>query len=394
MKRQSFQQGTVVRRERKRGPDIWVFIYREHDGRQVPKRIGTVEKYPTKASAEKAAGKLRKGINERREAVFVSDLLDKFEKEIKPPEDENATAEPTVRVVTADSYKSHIKRIREEWGTTRLDVMAKDMMGVEQWVNGLQTLPTKNTKPRQLAKKSRFNFKALLHRLFERAIFWGMLEMQRNPIGLVEVTGKAGRTRPLVSVTPEVYQKLLNDEELPKHARMMIVLAMCLGLRASEILGLRPEEDFDYGSKTLKVQRSMVGKDQDETKTPESMKVIPLNHELAEEIHGYITAKKLINGWMFGNALTGRPYWRGIMQQDYLKPAGKRAGVEGMGWHSFRHAYRANLAELGEAMEVQQRMMRHTDIKTTMGYGDPKFEKQRRAANDRIFEMVAKKRSA
>jgi hypothetical protein len=42
-------------------------------------------------------------------------------------------------------------------------------------------------------------------------------------------------------------------------------------------------------------------------------------------------------------------------------------------------------------MEVQQKMMRHGDIKTTMGYGDPRFEKQRRAANDKIYEMVKRK---
>jgi hypothetical protein len=41
-------------------------------------------------------------------------------------------------------------------------------------------------------------------------------------------------------------------------------------------------------------------------------------------------------------------------------------------------------------MEVQQKMMRHTDIKTTMSYGDPKFEKQRRAANTKIFQMTTR----
>lgn len=63
-------------------------------------------------------------------------------------------------------------------------------------------------------------------------------------------------------------------------------------------------------------------------------------------------------------------------------------GIPGLGWHSFQHTYRANLAEFGEAMEVQQKMMRHTDIKTTMSYGDPKVEKQRRAANEKVFEMT------
>ena len=374
----------MILRERKLGPDVWILRYRDRDGKEIPQRIGTVEKYPTKAAAEKAANKLRKDINERRDAVFVSDLLDRYEKDDLP-----------ARVITADNYRSHIKRIRERWGNVRLDVMAKDMMGIEQWLNSQETIPTKNTPARLLAKKSRFNLKALLHRLFERAIFWGMLEMQRNPIGLVTVKGKSGRTRPLIMVTMEAYNKLLRDPELAPHVRMMVMIAMVLGLRASEILGLR-WDDFnpDAVAPTLTVQRSVVGKHEDDTKTPTSTQVIPIHPELAEAIAQWKAANSHAatgapnHQWMFASAITGRPYWRGILQQDHLEPAGRRAGVPGIGWHSFRHTYRTMLAELGEAMEVQQKMMRHTDIKTTMGYGDPRFDQQRRAANHKIFEIT------
>jgi integrase len=390
MKRQSFQQGSVVRRERKRGPDVWIFYHREN-GKQVPHRIGTVEKYPTKAAAEKAASKIRKDINGQREHVWMRDLLKKYE------EDDLQSG----RHNTAAAYKSHMKRIKERWGDTRLDVMAKDMMGIEQWLNSLQTLPTKKGKRpvRLLAKKSRFNLKALLHRLFERAIFWGLLEMQRNPIGLVTVKGKSGRTRPLVIVPMEAYDKMLKDPELAPHGRMMVILAMALGLRVSEILGLRPSEDFRYETQTLTVQRSVDGKYEDETKTPGSTKEIPIDWELAEEIKAYLertdsNGKRLESpgGWMFGNPVTERPYWRDSLLGDHIEPAAKRAGREGIGWHSFRHTYRTNLDELGEPIQVQQKMMRHSDIKTTMSYGDQKVDKQRRNANNKMFEML--KRSA
>jgi integrase len=40
--------------------------------------------------------------------------------------------------------------------------------------------------------------------------------------------------------------------------------------------------------------------------------------------------------------------------------------------HSFRHSYRAWLDELGTPISVQQRAMRHGDIRITMNvYGDP-----------------------
>ena len=375
MKRQSFQQGSVVRRERKRGPDVWVFYHRDN-GKQVPHRIGTVEKYPTKASAEKAATKIRRDINGQREHVYMRDLLKTYQED-----------DLSVRDVTAASYRSNIKRIRERWGDTRLDVMAKDMMGIEQWLNNLTTMPTTNKPARPLAKKSRTNLKALLHRIFERAIFLGKLEIQRNPISLVEVKGKSGRVRKLVPVTLEAYHKMLADPEFEIHAKTMVMIAFVLGLRASEVLGLR-WDDFDYGSRMLRVQRSVVGKSEDDTKSPESTQDVPLHPEFAELIQGWRDQMKPIEGWFFGNPNTGRPYWRDSLLEDHIEPAGRRAGVPGIGWHSFRHHYRSLMAELGEELEVQQRLMRHSDIRITMSYGDQSMDKRRRGANERIFEVV------
>jgi integrase len=237
------QQGTVTLRRRAKGPDVWVFIYRDGDSQRT-RRIGIIEKYPTKASAEKQAQKLRRSINDQLECLFVSDLLDRYEKDDLP-----------ARGPTNSAYRSSLKRIRERWGKMRLEAQAEDMMGIELWINNLETVPTKNTKARLLAKKSRTNLKALLHRLFERAIFWGMLELQRNPVGLVSVKGKSGRTRPLILVTVEAYGKMLKDPELVDHVRMMVMIAMCLGLRASEILGLRWESFDNAAEPTLTVNR-------------------------------------------------------------------------------------------------------------------------------------------
>jgi integrase len=356
---------------------VWVFLFRE-DSKHRSVNIGTVEKYPTKASAEKAANKIRKDINGRREFVYVRDLLNKYEKEGLPD-----------REVTQASYLSFAKRIRERWGSVRLDMMAKDLMGVEQWINSLQTYPTKNTPSRDLSKKSKIHVKAFIHRLFERAIFWNLLDLQRNPIGLVSVKGRGGRVKPMVVVTVEQYLKILADPKLPEHAKVMVQIAMCLGLRASETLGLK-WIDIDFEQSTIRVRRSVVGATEDDTKTPESAQTIPAHPELMEALRVWKETQD-VNGWVFGSPLTGRPYWRGVMQQDHLTPAGGRAGITGLGWHSFRHTYRTMLRESGQPMEVQQKLMRHTDIRTTMGYGEQSMIEERKAANILIFEKVRKK---
>jgi|ERR1700722_464612 len=116
--------------------------------------------------------------------------------------------------------------------------------------------------------------KAFVHRIFERAIKWGYLTMQRNPIQLVDVKGKAKRVRVLNLPTANQWIDLLDDPELSPHVRTMIFVAMLLGLRASEILGLRWDNvDFEQG--VLHVRRSFVGKAEDDTKTTNRSRSYP-----------------------------------------------------------------------------------------------------------------------
>jgi len=54
-----------------------------------------------------------------------------------------------------------------------------------------------------------------------------------------------------------------------------------------------------------------------------------------------------------------------------LQRAGKEAGIGSLGTHTFRHTYRSWLDAVGTTVAVQQKMMRHADVRTTMNiYGD------------------------
>jgi integrase len=51
---------------------------------------------------------------------------------------------------------------------------------------------------------------------------------------------------------------------------------------------------------------------------------------------------------------------------------------EDIGWHTFRHSYRSWLDETGAPMKVQQELMRHASIQTTMNvYGRVMTETKR-----------------
>jgi integrase len=92
--------------------------------------------------------------------------------------------------------------------------------------------------------------------------------------------------------------------------------------------------------------------------------------------------------WLFGNLDTGRPYHADSLRQDHLAPAGKKAGIPNLGWHNFRHTYRARLGSSGAAPEVQQKLMRHSSIEMTMKYGQNHMMDAIRPANAKLVEEL------
>src|SRR4030088_2193244 len=129
MKRTSYQQGTVTRKPRKLGPDIWVFRYMD-SGVQKSDILGTLDKFKTKAAAHKEADKQLAKINERIAEIRISGLCDRYAKEAMP-----------ARMLTSAPYRSYLYRIKRDCRHIRVDPMAKDVMGVETWIDGLHTIP-------------------------------------------------------------------------------------------------------------------------------------------------------------------------------------------------------------------------------------------------------------
>ena len=64
------------------------------------------------------------------------------------------------------------------------------------------------------------------------------------------------------------------------------------------------------------------------------------------------------------------PYSYTGTRQELVRAA-RAAGLGHLSTHAFRHTYRSWLDAVGTPVAVQQKMMRHTDIRTTMNvYGD------------------------
>lgn len=96
-------------------------------------------------------------------------------------------------------------------------------------------------------------------------------------------------------------------------------------------------------------------------------------------------------GLVFQSPVTGGCYYSGIIQRKILKPKGEEIGIAGLGWHTFRHTYRSLLDETGALIGVQQKLMRHANVATTMNVYGSATLRAKQQANSKVVQMVMSK---
>jgi integrase len=281
------------------------------------------------------------------------------------------------RLSTAKSYLQIIENhIRPKWGKAFIAKVTAAQVG--SWLKEIERSPV-----------TKAHIKALLYRLFEKAMYWELLPVQRNPMELVEIRGSSKRgKRPLV-LTVEQSKSLL--QRLTQPYRTMVLVGLCTGLRVSEILALK-WEDIDFEHSEMCVCRAVVRGIVDNVKTEYSEDLLPLDDDFSRELREWQKGcPQSREGWVFPSPVTGRPYSPGVIQQKIIREAGKKLGLSNVGWHTLRHTYRSLLDANGAPVGVQQRLMRHAEVSTTMNrYGSALME-SKREANSNVVKMVLKK---
>ena len=351
------RNGSVVRDPRDK---TYRFFWWEN-GKRKSKALG---RFPTKTAAWKAAKPLRDALEAKPQQQHspgvptVGTLVEQYRAEKMP-----------TRHDTRAGYESWLRVfILPQWADTRItDLQARP---VELWLESLSVAP-----------KSKVHIRGILSSLWKYAMWKQDVPMQVNPITLVTVKGGSKRQRQPRTLTVEQFRLLVSHLREPFNT--LALMCVCFGLRISEALALK-WADVDWLNGTLRVERGIVQQVVDDVKTDDSRKTLTISEDLLNVLKAWkqTTQFSANEDWIFASPVQlGRlPYsYTGVKQE--LQRAADVAKLGHLRSHAFRHTYRTWLDSVGTPVGVQQKLMRHADIRTTMNiYGDAATPDMREAS--------------
>lgn len=163
---------------------------------------------------------------------------------------------------------------------------------------------------------------------------------------------KRNKTLPNILTIDEIKQLIENTLNI-KHILIIKILYGC-GLRVSEIIGLK-KEDVNFEEGLIHVKMAKGRKDRF-VKIPDSVQ---------RELENYMNISEGI--YLFGSNRGGKLTPATI--QAILKNSAKKAGIKKRVYpHLLRHSFATHLLEQGADLRVIQKLLGHSDIKTTQIY--------------------------
>ena len=353
--------GSVVKDKRSQ---TWQYFWWT-DGRRHSKTLG---RFSTKTAAWNTAQLFRAKLPQPQpsSAPTVAALVEHYRAERMP-----------TRYSTRRGYESWLKfHVIPRWGAHVIaDVQPRD---VELW---LASLP--------LAPKSKAEVRASLSRLWDFAMWSGKVPVQRNPMSLVTVRGASKRLKQPRSLTADEFRRFAF--ELREPFRTAAVLCVSLGLRISECLALK-WSDVDWLNGALLVQRGIVIGRVDETKTEGSRRALTLAPEILAALKTWKTSTRFsgADDWVFASpSQLGRLPWSYPWTWKMFQDAATSASLETFGTHTLRHSYRSWLDAVGTTIAVQQKLMRHADVRTTMNIYGTVVTDEMTIASGKVARLVA-----
>jgi integrase len=382
LNRPRYQHGFFSRHQRKKGPEVWVYRWREIDAKGKPKPrslvIGSVKQYPTETAAWNAVSTLCLDVNyHTSRPEGIPKTFEQLAEHYRLIElDLEKDSERKV-YQTKQTYRVYLKtRIVPRWGGYRIRDMKA--VAVERWLGSLD----------DLSNGTKAKIKGIMSEVFQHAIRYGWLKDGENPIFAVRQSTKRMRvTEPLEAAE---FRALML--KLSQKMRVIGIVAAMTGLRISEVLGMK-WMDIDWKQLQMNVTRSVVDGIVGKCKTETSRRPVPIDEFTAGELLAWRQESSYADSedWVFASErVQGKmPPWADTLLDRFLQPAAKEAGItKWVGFHTFRHTYSTLLKANNEDVKVVQELMRHANISTTMNIYTKALTPAKREAQSRVVDVL------
>lgn len=350
MARRRYQRGSVMFNPRRQE---WLGRYREDvirpDGSTVRTRpqvvLGTKKDLPTQRLAARKLDEILSRINassyQPTRIATIAEFAGRWREEVL------AKRKPS----TVRSANSHLdSHILPQLGKLRLDQIGPENQQV--FVNNLHGA----------SRKTVLNVMSTLSSMLTTALNWGYAcrEVELKKLVLPERGMYVAR-----HFTKSQVESILSLA--PDPWRTFFVLLTLTGMRAGEALGLQ-WQDIDFEHSCIHIRRSAWQGRAQSTKSRGSAAPITLPTALANALKGYQGAWKANpEGYLFVTR-NGRPPSSNKVVEYELWPILDALGIERCGLHAFRHSVASFIVDAGYSPAVAQQQLRHSGVRTTLGY--------------------------
>ena len=253
-----------------------------------------------------------------------------------------------------------------------------------------------------VANGTKAKIKCVMSALFSHAVRWEFCS--HNPISSGIQVGSGGKRGPSTGVRVSAKrqksplkltagQVALVLTELEFRDQLLVFLDAGLGTRRGELGALR-WMDCDFINQVFDIQHSYYwrrGGHLIDTKSEASAQPLPMHPALKDGLLEWRTQSPYTRpgDYVFASErLKGRkPLDLASVLKKKIQPAFRRIGINGVGWHTFRHTVGTMLAEMGQHQLTIRDYLRHSNLHVTNKYLQA-TSKAKRLAQDKLVDAI------
>jgi integrase len=213
----------------------------------------------------------------------------------------------------------------------------------------------------KLGRNSLSHARALLSAMYAFAVSAGAVST--SPVAGAKILAQVRKPKEQKFYSIDQARALLKALEPRPEAKLIFCLSYFMGLRPSEVFGLR-FEDFKDGR--LHLKRSLVRRQLGELKTEGSASSLLVIQPVTEALEAWRASRgNPDQGWVFKSQAGDRPVTSESFCKHVLKPLVDKAGLEWLGLYACRRSVGTVLRDLSKSLVASQQVLRHSFMSTT-----------------------------